>query len=233
MQFRALSLCLLGCLSGCFWGVDGNGRPVTESRGVREVSQIDNDSLLDVEIVPGDRFDVRVRIDSNLQRHVETYISEDTLKIQWDPWLVDQPPGPHVLITMPVLTSLQNHGSGTVFAGYFEQDEEVEIELGGSGDLIFEGDVPRLRADLFGSGDMRLSGNTGFVELTLDGSGDIDALELAAAEADIYLDGSGDIRASVDGPVDARIDGSGDVDLSGEVERGDFTSHGSGNIHVH
>jgi hypothetical protein len=232
MRNRALGVCVVGLLSGCF-GVEGNGNRVTETRRVPEVSRVGNESQFDVDISQGDTFEVRVRIDSNLQRYVETRVEGDTLVIDSDRWTVDERQGPHVLITMPRLGSLANNGSGSVFAAWFESEDDVELRLSGSGDLAFEGSAPRIIADVDGSGDLHLSGDTEFAELTLEGSGDINANDLVAAGADVNVKGSGDLRVTVDGPVDARVDGSGDVDLSGAVQRGRFQESGSGTINVH
>jgi hypothetical protein len=232
MRNQALGICVFGLFSGCF-GVEGDGNRVTETRRVREVSRIANDSQFDVDISQGDKFEVRVRIDSNLQRYVETRVQGDTLVIDSDAWTVDERPGPHVLITMPRLDSIGNDGSGDVFAAWFEHDDDVHLQLSGSGDLAFEGSVPRITADVAGSGDLHLSGNTEFAELTIEGSGDINANDLVAAGAEVNIEGSGNLRVTVDGPVDARIDGSGDVDLSGAVQRGRFHESGSGSINVH
>jgi len=232
MDFRAFGTCAVVLLSGC-WAVDGNGDRVTERRRVPEVSRISNDSQFDIDITQGDSFEVRVRIDSNLQKHVETEVRGDTLVIDSDAWVVDAESGPHVLITMPRLESLGNHGSGSVFASWFDEPEDVHVFLSGSGDISFEGTAPQIFAELEGSGDLHLAGSTEFAELTLDGSGDIEASDLVAAGAEVEIEGSGDLRLRVDGRVDARVDGSGDVELSGEVERGSFSETGSGNINVH
>jgi len=232
MEYRVFGACALVLLTGC-WAVDGNGDRVTEHRRIPEVSRIANDSQFDIDISQGDTFEVRVRIDSNLQKHVDTEVRGDTLVIDSEAWVVDSESGPHVLITMPRLESLANQGSGSVFAAWFEEPEEVHLRLSGSGDLGFEGNAPRIVAELDGSGDLHLNGSTDFVELTLEGSGDIEANGLVAAGADIELDGSGDLRVTVDGPVDARADGSGDVELSGAVQRGRFSESGSGDIRVH
>jgi hypothetical protein len=232
MGYRAFGACALVLLSGC-WAVDGNGNRVTERRRVPEVSRISNESEFDIDISQGDTFEVRVRIDSNLQKHVDTEVRGDTLVIDSDAWVVDSESGPHVLITMPRLESLSNNGSGSVFAAWFDEPEDVHMRLSGSGDLGFEGTAPRIVAELDGSGDMHLNGSTDFAELTIDGSGDIEANGLVAAGADVVADGSGDLRVTVDGKVDARADGSGDVELSGGVQRGHFSEGGSGNIRVH
>lgn len=231
MMNRAVVVLVLGVLSGCF-GLHGNGDRVTERRRTSEFTEIENNTSLDVEIAQGEAFEVRVRIDSNLQKFVDTRVVGETLVIESDAWFSHLAPGPHVFVTMPRIERIHNDGSGDVFAAWFEQDEDVRLELTGSGDLTFEGSVPRISAEVDGSGDLHLTGTTELAELTNDGSGDIDASELTAARATVSVEGSGDLHLRVDGRVDARIDGSGDVELSGAVKRGNFSEHGSGRIHV-
>jgi hypothetical protein len=231
MKYSALAVSLMGLYSGCF-GEDGNGKRVTQTRRIPEAIQVINDSPFEVDISQGERFEVRVSIDSNLQRFVETSVRGDTLRIEHDDWIYDMVSGPHVLITMPKVESIENRGSGDVFASWFEQEEEVLLHLGGSGNLSFEGSVSRVTADLRGSGDLHLSGETDFADLAVHGSGDVDANDLRAGEAVVISEGSGDVRLTVDGRVDASLDGSGDVELSGDVERGRFEESGSGEIRV-
>lgn len=231
MFLRSLGLGVVLGLMGCV-AEEGNGHVVEEKRRAADFSRVDNDSPLEVDISQGDAPEVRVRIDSNLQRFVETHVHGDTLLIESSAWIIDLPPGPHVTITLPALEGLENHGSGDVFAASFEQDADIQLRLSGSGNLTFDGSSPRIDAAVSGSGDMYLSGSTDYAELELDGSGDLDAVDLIAMQADISLDGSGDVRARIEGPVDARTEGSGDIELSGDLEKGHFSEHGSGRIRV-
>src|ERR1700712_461481 len=231
MVLRSLGLCLVFWLFGCV-AEQGNGHLVAEKSRVSDFTGIANDSPLEVAISQGEAREVRVRIDSNLQHFVETRVRGDSLLIESSAWIVDLPPGPHVMITLPALESLENTGSGDVFAATFEQDKDIELRLAGSGNLTFDGALPRITAAVRGSGDMYLSGSTDYAELGHEGSGDLDALDLVAMQADITVDGSGDVRARVEGPVDARTDGSGDIELSGDLDKGHFSEHGSGRIYV-
>jgi hypothetical protein len=224
-------MCLLGVLSGCY-GLEGNGNRVTEPRWVREVTHVYNQSPFDVHVSQGNSFEVRVRIDSNLQQVVETEVEGHALIISTEADFADIPAGPHVLITMPRIDLLRNSDSGAVFTSWFEQDEQVSLGVSSSGDLSFEGAVSRIKADVQSSGNLHLSGSTDFAELAIDGLGDIDANDLVAAAADVSVTGSGDLFLTVDGPVDARVDGTGDIELSGDVERGRFSESGRGRIQV-
>jgi hypothetical protein len=233
MRFRACVLSLVGLCAACEWGEEGNGRRVTQTRNVAEVGEIGNFSPFNVDISQGDKFEVRVSIDSNLQRFVGTVVHGDMLRIEFDDRVSEMVSGPHVLITVPRVTAILNHGTGNVFAAWIEQDEDVELNVSGTGDLAFSGSVPEMTAALRGPGNLHLSGEAAFADIALEGTGDVDANDLTAAGAVVDVPGSGDVRLRVNGMVDAQVAGSGDVELTGDVQPGLFSETGSGHIRAH
>lgn len=232
MRNPALISLLSFALSACF-GIDGNGHRAEERRHLADFTRIENHGSFDLEVVQAEEFEVRISVDSNLLHRLETHQHDDTLEIDSDAVIAGVLPGPHVIVSMPVLDELTLNGSGDATLGSFDADGSIKLRISGSGDLRFTGSAPRLTLEVGGSGDMRVKGDTDFVDVRLSGSGDIDARDLVANEADVELDGSGDLRLTVNGPVDAELNGSGDIDLYGDVERGHFSEDGSGDITVH
>src|SRR5262245_37911767 len=144
-------------LGGCEIGVDGNGQRATEVRSLEGFSAIDSAAGLDVQINQGETFRVEVSIDSNLLDRVRTDVSGDTLTID-EEWIGDTLPGPHVIVTMPVLRRASIFGSGAIRATGCNQAEPVALTIDGSGELGFVGAVPRASVRISGSGDARLQG---------------------------------------------------------------------------
>jgi hypothetical protein len=186
-----------------------------------------------VKVEQGDTFSVVVSIDSNLQPLVRTRVEGDTLVVDFSEPVGDTLGGPHVIVTMPVLRAATVSGSGGLSAETFSQDEGVDLNVEGSGNLVFGGDVPSLTGRLSGSGNMLLRGTADAIDLGLDGSGNVQARDLTAATGDISVEGSGNVAATVTGPARVTLTGSGDVDLfgGGTVERASVT--GSGTLHRH
>lgn len=219
-------------LSGC-WGISGSGDRERETRDHDDFVRIESHGELDVEVRQADRFRVAVSIDSNLLDNVKTRVRDETLIIDQNVNFLDIVDGPHVLIDMPSLTFVHLYGSGDLDALTFEESDTVRLELGGSGDLIFEGAAPRIEADADGSGDVRLTGSTDFADLLVRGSGNIEARGLEASAGSLRVAGSGDIAAMINGKADVRVDGSGDIDLYGEVDLRGSEGNGSGDVRVH
>src|SRR5262249_10816842 len=152
-----------------------------------------------------------------------------TLSIDLEGRIFDILPGPHVIVTMPVLQRAVLNGSGSVSATGFQQTDPVALELDGSGPLTYDGQAPSAQVRWWGSGDMRLHGGTGSLDARLDGSGAVDARDFPTATADLSLSGSGDLSVDVSGSARVTLSGSGNVDLYGGavVERASISGSGS------
>ena len=219
-------------LSGCELGTQGNGERAEEVRDVAAFSKVRSDCELDIDIVQGDQQSLIVSLDSNLIDSIGTRVVGDTLYIEAFENMDDMIEGPHVQITVPVLSAAKLAGSGTMALAFDLPELPLDLYLSGSGDLRFDGRTAALGAFLNGSGDIRLQGETGDADLSLSGSGDIRARDLAATSADIDLSGSGDISATLDAARVA-LTGSGRIDLYGDPSVDVYDDSGSGDIVRH
>jgi hypothetical protein len=237
IRFEAVRLMMVATLAaaGCGLYVDGNGERATETRPLQGFTAVVADGPLDVQIQPGDAFNVEVSIDSNLLRDLRTDLIDGgaTLSIDLEGRVWDILPGPHVIVTMPALQRAALNGSGSVNAGRFQQTDPVALALDGSGLLTYDGQVPSAQVRSWGSGDVRLHGSTGSLDARLDGSGAVDARDFPTATADLSLTGSGDLSANVSGSARVTLSGSGNVDLYGGavVDRASLSGSGSFNQH--
>ena len=115
-----------------------------------------------------------------------------------------------VEITLPNLPVASIEGSGDLSLEDLHQDE-IELEITGSGSIRASGEVIRLHA-------------------AISGSGDVKAKELVAAIAELRVSGSGDIKAQATQSLSARVSGSGDIKVWGNPDKRDTRVSGSGDI---
>jgi hypothetical protein len=223
---------LLGALvlSGCSWGLDGNGHRVERERQLDAFSRIRSDAELDVLVTQADAPSLTVSIDSNLQHLVKTYVERDVLHIDVDAELDDFVRGPHVMVTVPKLEAAKLDGSGTLSVEIEQPELPFDLYLDGSGSARFRGHTAALGGYLGGSGELRLSGETSDVTLELSGSGDIDATHLQAESGRIELSGSGEISANVSESVSVSLSGSGEIELFGGAHVDEYRHDGSGDF---
>lgn len=115
-----------------------------------------------------------------------------------------------VEITLPDLPAASITGSGDLSLDDLQQDE-IELEITGSGTIRASGEVIRLNVEISGSGDVK-------------------AKELQASIAELRVSGSGDIKAQATQSLSARVSGSGDIKVWGNPAKRDTRVSGSGDI---
>ncbi|WP_395651654.1 GIN domain-containing protein [Brevundimonas sp.] len=105
------------------------------------------------------------------------------------------------------------------------------FDLRGSLDLdIRDYDQDTLDIDLSGSGEVTASGKTRALSVDINGSGEADLGALQTVDATVDISGSGDARVAPTGRADLSISGSGDIDLTTRPTTLNQTISGSGDI---
>lgn len=208
---------MLTC-SGCAVlqpGIPGSGILQTEVRPATPFDQIEVGGISNVQVIVGEQPSVTVATDDNLLAHVETTVTDGTLKVRTR-GAIHPRSGLNVHVTVPQLNSLRVSGAGEVQAHGISGDA-VEMTISGAGSLTADGSVRHLRARVSGAGSADLqdliaqSANVG-----VSGAGDakVHALEALTANAS----GAGDITC-YGNPlhVDKRVSGAGDVTLQADA----------------
>lgn len=140
-----------------------------------------------------------------------------------------------VYVVMPTFKSMHVAGSGTLTIGDFDNLEDVDLHIAGSGSIEATGDL-RISGSseyhIAGSGDMNIDGNSPKVEIHIAGSGDFNGADLNADIVEIHIAGSGDVAIHADQELDVSIAGSGDITYTGDA-RLKKSIAGSGDIHHH
>lgn len=115
-----------------------------------------------------------------------------------------------VEVTAPAVTRFRINGSGDLAIKDFSQ-EELSVEINGSGDVTANGVARHTDVEIHGSGNADVSG--------IDGE-----------EARVEIMGSGDVRIAPSNLAQVTIMGAGDVDLVSDTARVESTIMGSGRI---
>lgn len=127
---------------------------------------------------------------------------------------------------------------------------DVEVDVSGSGDLTFEGTCQSFESDVSGSGNINLSanvddaaefgisgsgkikarGSADRVKADISGAGKVLAADLQADRCEVRISGSGDVEINVKSELDADISGSGSVSYTGNPNKVNSNSSGSGKV---
>jgi hypothetical protein len=115
------------------------------------------------------------------------------------------------VMTAPNVTSFETNGSQDIAIAGYKQDQ-LHIQIHGSGDVTAKGEATHTALDISGSGDADLGELTGDeAKVQISGSGD--AIIAPKAVAVVVVSGSGDVTLkSHPASVQSNISGSGSLD---------------------
>ncbi|MBV9509401.1 MAG: DUF2807 domain-containing protein [Caulobacteraceae bacterium] len=115
-----------------------------------------------------------------------------------------------IVVTAPSVTRFELDGAHDLAIHGYRQDN-LDIELDGSGDVTAEGAAAQTR-------------------LAVEGSGDADLSHLSAQAMTVHIDGSGDAAVAPQQSADVNVSGSGDVQLLTRPPKLHTEITGSGSI---
>lgn len=114
---------------------------------------------------------------------------------------------------------------------FVTQPVAPNVLLQGSGDVVLHDiDQDEIRLQVMGSGDIEADGRTARLTVLVAGSGDIDAGRLVGDHVDCSVAGSGDVEVHAVQSVRAVVAGSGDILIRGLPPARDAHAVGSGRI---
>lgn len=244
------SLLIAGVAQGCQL-IDGpcekgKGTVIRREFPIETFSGINMTMVGNVEITKGEE----VSVELEGQENILDLISSEVKGGLWTIYprnCVSNVEGFKVYITVPALDNITVTGSGAVNStDNFEEDinillsgsgqivyegaaEAVIIALTGSGKITFGGDFSEVSVSHSGSGNLSMSGSTGFLRITNSGSGAVNAFGMLAVTGQVINSGSGSSSVYVTDGLEASVSGSGSIFYKGNpvIEESDS---GSGNI---
>jgi len=217
--------------TGCYktYHVEGNYNVMTETRQFPTFERVFNEGNFEVYIIQDGLSEVEIEAESNLIPLIRTRIEGSALVIDTKDDLRNNYP---MILTVhtEVLEEIRLSGSGILEAENI-QAGDIEVDLSGSGSMVFTGTCDELECDLSGSGTIDLGLDCNLLDADISGSGDIEAWG-TAHDGDLGISGSGSIRAYelIQQECHAKISGSGSMYVTVE-EHLWVNISGSGSVH--
>ena len=189
--------------------IKGSGNIISENRELTNFSSINLIGSMDVNIKFSDQYNCTVVSDDNLIPYIKTEVINNNFQI-----------------------SINNNYSSTegieVNVNALEYDE---VSISGSGDInIIDFKNDNLSLNISGSGDITANGEVQTLIAKISGSGDIISAELISKSATITINGSGDAKIWASDSISAQINGSGNIDYYGNPKNVKSKINGSGDI---
>jgi hypothetical protein len=209
--------------------VAGNGDSQLEERPLSGFTRIESHLPIPVRVSQGETDFVSVTADSNVAPLIRIHVRGDTLVLDAPVTFTTASPT-HVDVTLPILRSVDQEGSGAVEVAMREEGD-VHLNQVGPGNLSFDGSAGTLEVESFGSGAAVVRGTVGRFLASLMGSGSVDAAGLWVEDGgSLAMLGSGSLRASLEGDTTITNSGSGDVEAAVNDGSASFGVDGSGSI---
>lgn len=198
---------------------------ITETPSLTNFDRVSAAYTFDVTLVPGDTFAVTLRIDENVQEHLDVHVSRRTLYLD----LKDRDGGYSVegdvimeaTVTLPVLRGVELSGASTASMSGFEQVDTFAAQLSGASGLTGDVAAGALTLTISGASHAELTGTASSLAVELSGASTASLSGFESVEEfDAQLSGAssltGDVMASA-----ASLSASGDseIELSGAADR--------------
>ena len=172
-----------------------------------------------VRIIQGDRDEVFVPGDPNMQEGVDVQLSGGRMRIDlpggWKFWKGGN--GALVEVRVRHLSKLTLSGANDVIAPGPISGDQLTVSMSGSGLARFDQlQVGRLNFDISGAGEGQLAGKVDQLRLSVSGKGKIGAQQLRANAADVSISGVANATLWAVGDLRVQISGAGHVDYWGQ-----------------
>ena len=212
----------------------GSGGIITSSINVSDFTEIDLAIASNVIISQGENFNIEATGHSNAVNRIDTYVSNNTWRIEFEDGACFNNYDLTINITVPDIHAVSVCGSGDVVINDFINQNTLDLDVTGSGNIdfnAFEG-AQNISATISGSGIIR--GNQEIdsiskLDINISGSGDYKGYPVNSNDCEIKISGSGSCYVNVNDNLDANISGSGNVYYLGTPSI-NINISGSGNL---
>mgnify|MGYP000420898348 FL=1 len=192
--------------------IKGSGNIINEDRELANFNSIKVLGSIDLVINSSDDYSCTVVGDDNLIPYIKTEVINNNLKISINRSYSTKE-GLIVNVNASEYNKLSISGSGDINIIDFMNDN-LSINISGSGDIAGNGEVKSLKAQINGSGNIMLR-------------------NLISESTTITINGSGDAKIWASESISAVINGSGDIEYYGDPINVKNKVNGSGNISPH
>jgi hypothetical protein len=207
-------------LSSCngFDCINGSGNQVTESRDIGTFTQVETSGSLKIVLSQDSTSSVRILADDNIQEEIQTRLSGNTLKIDFDGNFCDAGPVT-IYLGSKDYQKIESSGSVEVLSEGELNLNELDLELHGSSKVMLDLNVKSLRTSSSGSSEIVLKGQAGTHDLDMTGSSSVEALEFVVGEYQINSTGASKSRINVLNSLEVNSRGASEVEYKGKPSK--------------
>jgi hypothetical protein len=215
-----LSVSLQGCTTIYHEAISGSGNTSEETYTLAGLTGVELATIGELEIRLGDKEELQISTDDNLQQYFEAAQDGDVLKIQTR-GVVSLRPSQAVRYTLTVkeLEFIGLSSSGNAHAPALSADH-FEVRIKSSGNVSVDHiKANSLSVHITSSGDVKIGkGVVDVQEIQIHSSGDYDGESVRSSRATVRLSSGGNARLWVEKSLEANLTSSGSVYYQGDPE---------------
>ena len=211
----------------------GDGTDYKETRSLSPFDKVHLSCSVEVIVVKGDSFSVRLAGERNIIDILETEVKGGELDVHYPMFKDVRATKPlRCWVTTRDVSEVSNSGSGKVQGDDLFKNPSVSIHNSGSGRIEWYVAADELHIGTSGSGHILIKGVAKELECNVSGSGRIEGGDLEVQDrSDIHISGSGSCTIATNGVIQGRISGAGGINYKGDPSSVDVTHSGSGRAH--
>lgn len=236
-RFKAL-LALLGtglvlfnaCQEYRHDSVFGSRIVIEQTRSVAPFQSVEILGSCDLYFVKAASQELRLVGEDNILPLFQTWVKGDGTLVIKNTENYRSKVGVKVYVSMRDIRGFTIYGAANVRGEQPFHTEELNLVIGGSGNMWVDVTAQRINTSILGSGDVFLSGSTKLHDLKILGSGNVNALDLMTSRTEIGLAGSGNCHVYVRDVLQVVLFGSGNIYYRGDPEVINFRISGSGQL---
>jgi hypothetical protein len=188
--------------------VRGSGNVVARDVAVSSFSRLEVASAFEVAASVGGQPSLTLRVDDNLERHVEAGVSGDTLRIGLRRGTSVSDATQQATITAPSLVQVQGSGASRIRLQERVAADDLGVELSGASRLDGAAELGSMTAGLSGASELVLSGRVRSMSASASGASRLALQELQVDSLEVDLSGANTAEVSVRRTISAGLSGA-------------------------
>ncbi|MFP4548739.1 MAG: head GIN domain-containing protein [Fidelibacterota bacterium] len=219
-------------LSNCLYSerVRGNGRSITFEENYQEFDELEFSNAIEAEIEYGDKYQIVVSIDENLEKYVKIEKYGSQLSFGLRSGVSYSNVNFKVHVTMPAVRKLDASGACELKVSGFKSKEDLTIDVSGATELDAFVNVGNLYLETSGASEIELIGSGKHLEIDGSGASDLDLSDFKVLTATVDMSGASELKINVLESLSVDLSGASEVKYYGNPQMKHISTSGASDI---
>ncbi len=198
--------------------IKGNGKITLKTYDLKNFSNLDLGSSMEVHITQSNNYSVKIETDENLLNYLYVRVNDgNTLEVDVkDNINLDASDEVKVYISVPSLDKVNLSGAAQLQTeGKFVQEKKIEFDLSGASSGNISVRAPQVELEASGASTLTAEGECRDVKASASGASTINSFDLKSENADIEASGASTVHVFSSLKLNARSHGASSVKYRG------------------